>query len=127
MVIRYILDYFKPAKIHKFKKLPNKIFLISEYEIPRDIEVQKLISKYKLNPIIILEKKENGKFFCSSNLGHENLPDLIIYCSDKLEFSLEQPEILYKAEIIHSRYCFSENLLKVSLNHFSKTVINEGS
>lgn len=68
----------------------------------------------------------NLKFIQGQVINKQNLPDLIILCHDKLEFHLEQPELLYKAEIVHSRCCFSERLFEQAIKHYSYAVLNSG-
>ncbi|KRH93993.1 hypothetical protein M153_4440001487 [Pseudoloma neurophilia] len=109
-----------------YGKLPKIVFIISSYD---DISQETLFflkKKYNIAQITSLEQNEAGKFFYNGHLDIKDVPDLIILCHDKLEFHLEQPEILYKAEIVHSRCCFSESVFENALSHFSDALINNG-
>lgn len=55
-----------------------------------------------------------------------HLPDLIIFCGNKLEFQLREYELLYKAEILFSRLNFSEWIFFRGLQHYAECTTRGG-
>lgn len=115
-----------PQKQREFTKIPKKVFILSTFGEISQNELDYLSKKYKINTILAPKPSKDDKFFFHKNFKVEEVPDLIILCHSKLEFNLEEPEILYKAEIIHSRKAFSKELFEYAINHYSNTVINSG-
>ncbi|ELQ76649.1 hypothetical protein THOM_0368 [Trachipleistophora hominis] len=125
MLLKYYLSKIFGQKL-TFAKKPNLIFIINAYQNISLDEIQRLRDKYGIEKIVGLQRDDFDTFYTQEQLDRNNLPDLIIYCNIKLEFKLRQPEILYKAEIVFSRFGFSEGLFVKALDHFSKCIINNG-
>lgn len=110
----------------KLAKKPQTICLIDAYgNIPLRL-IEKLQQKYAIETVSVLSKDHSSAYYTTKTSTISSLPDLIIYCSNKLEFALKHPEILSKAEIIFSRFQFSERLFFQGLQHYANCTINNG-
>lgn len=114
------------SKTDNFTKIPSIVHIISRFDDIDQLYLDELKVKYSIKSIKSLELNESGKFTANKTLSESEYPDLIILCDHKLEFYLEEPEILYKAEIVHSRLPFSSRLFHSAIRHYSEAVINSG-
>ncbi|ELA47112.1 hypothetical protein VCUG_01385 [Vavraia culicis subsp. floridensis] len=125
MFLKYYLNRILGRKL-TFAKKPDIIFIVDAYKDVPPHDIGELQSKYGIKKILILKRDDLDTFHAQEPLDIQSLPDLIIYCNNKLEFKLREPEILYKAEIVFSRFGFGERLFVEALDHYSSCVINSG-
>lgn len=111
-----------------FKKKPELILVIDNYKHTNPNLIENLCKKYSLNKCFVMSSKESAftwedSIDVSKRIGY---PDLIILCSDILQFKIKDPNLLYKAEIWHKRQSFTEEVLMGGLMHYSECEIRNG-
>lgn len=115
-------------KTTNFKKLPDFILLIDSFKKTEPNDLIQLAKQYKIRKIFILSDKEgDNTILNTSNITKTcGYPDLIILCDNVQRFYLEDPLLLYKAEIWFSNQVFSRSVLYGALKHYSDCELRNG-
>ncbi|KAI5180471.1 hypothetical protein NEOKW01_0775 [Nematocida sp. AWRm80] len=155
LLIVFLLGVLALGRIHRknsikeYKKKPKHTMIINRYnKVPSEL-LEDLKKKYSLERLT-LYKKENyqkpEKESTEDNLlkkeseeeipytrikeyleeKEEDLPDLIILCSKTSFLQVYPPYLLYKAEILHYKKEFSENILIRALEYYDNCEIRNG-
>lgn len=146
MYFKHYLQISRYLASKTFRKLPNFVLIINNYDTNIDVIN---INRYNIPKIMVLPyktsydknsstkkliKNQNCNYMASNTLNSndfaftkkEGIPDLVILINRVQRFYLEDPLILYKAEIYHSRSKFTEKMFMNALLHYSECDIRNG-
>ncbi|EJW01849.1 hypothetical protein EDEG_03678, partial [Edhazardia aedis USNM 41457] len=126
-MLEYFSKWFNRSFVIK-NKLPKYVLVISRYSEIKANLIKSLKLKYKIEDVKILGDKDD-EYTIKNRINMTKggkYPDLIILCSDVLMFYLQDPLILYKAEIWHERRDFCESTFVYALRHYDECEIRNG-
>lgn len=117
------LGFFSQRKRKFFIKRPRKIILLDFYGSNNQKNIEKLIYEYKID-IFDYFKNKDESFYKEEEFREE--VDLVIVCNTEFFIKIDEPLLLEKAEIFHSKKKFSEAVLLNSLKAYERSEQRNG-